>query len=253
MNLDELRSALREPAPVPLSVSLDRVVARGRRRRAVRRAAVPMAVVATAAAVAVPATVLGGTADAPVAAPTAPTATPTPGTPPSTAPGRGIPGAAWDDLIRTGERVAGRERVFWFHPVRDAQMPGIRFLVAFGYRDPGGSRRVVTGVNEVTAPDDSPGFHAAWFSDRGPVMPAGDWVVYGYYAGPVERITAMIGGRTVTARLARWAGNPRITVFWLSPATGSPRPASNTAITRLRAYDAAGKPLPAGNPEVGIG
>lgn len=250
MNVDELRTALHEEPPVPLTVDLDRVLARGRRRRAARRATVPVAVLATAAAVAVPVVVLGdnGAGEAETSSPAATTAAPSRSSRPT--PAAVIPGAlprtAFADVIGTGERVAGTERVFRFFPTEpDAQLQ-TRFILGLAYRAPGGGPKVVGGTNEIQGRDDATGFHATTAAWYGMVLPPGDWAVFGYYAGPATRITAVVDGRTVTAKTARWPGYPRIVVFWLSPGTGSPKPTSNTAITDLRAYDADGRPLPAG-------
>ena len=86
------------------------------------------------------------------------------------------------------------------------------------------------------------------------MLPGGDWAVFGYYAGPATKVTARIDGTLATARTARWPGYPRIVVFWFTPGTGAPRPSVNTAVTDLRAYDAAGAALPAGpRTQVGVG
>lgn len=260
MNVEELRTALREPPPVPLAVDLDQVLTRGRRRRTVRRAAVPVAVLATAAAVAVPVVLVenNGAGQVETAGPrttaAAPGRTTAPQAPQPTVIRDAIPAAAYKQVIGTGEQVAGQERVFAFYPTEpDAQVQA-RFILGLAYRSPGGAARTVGGNNEIEGRDDAAGFHAVTTTWHGMVLPAGDWAVFGYYAGPATRITAVVDGRTVTARTARWPGYPRIVVFWLSPGTGSAKPSDNTAITNLRAYDAAGRPLPAGpHTEVGAG
>lgn len=251
MNIDEMRAALREPAPVPLNVRLDTVVSRGRRRIAVRRAAAPVAVVAAAAMVAVPTVMFGGsgvdhpavTASTDSAVATTPAASDSTRlvVPPSGSP---IPRSAFGALISTGETVAGQQRVFRFEPV-DGKLPGDpRFAVAVGFRQPDASMRVVMGKVERAGADDADGFHV--LSIVHTTRPADDWTVFGYYAGPVAKVTARIDGRLVTARVAVWPGYPRVSVFWFTRGTGAPEPSANAAITDLRAYDAAGEALPSG-------
>jgi hypothetical protein len=259
MNVDELRDALREPAPVPLTVDLAEVLGRGRRRRAARRAAVPLAVLATAAAVAVPVALVGtnGPAQVETAGPgttAVPARSSRPAVPQPPFGTGAIPKAAFDDVIATGEQVAGKERVFRFYPTEpDARLQS-RFILGLGYRAPGGPARSVDGSNEIDGRDDTSGFHAVVYTKDGPVLPAGDWAVFGYYAGPAAQVTARIDGTVVKARTARWPGYPRIVVFWFSPGTGSPTPSSNTGIVQLHAYDAAGLALPAGpHTQVGAG
>ena len=276
MNVDELSTALHEPASVPLAVNLDEVLARGRRRRTLRRATVSVAVLATTAAVAIPVALVGdsGARKIETAGParTTPVRTPPP-VRPST-----IPSSAYADVIRTGERVAGTERVFVFRPAETDPRsrtrtgrteadprprtrtgpaeadprPSTRFVLGMGFRTPGRPVRSVYATNETDGRDDAAGFHAGGYAEVGPAPSARDWTVLGYYAGPAVRITARVNGTPVTARTAQWPGYPRIVVFWLSPGTGSPRPASNSAITDLRAYDAAGVALPSGA-QTGIG
>jgi hypothetical protein len=247
MNLDELRTALREPAPVPLSVSLDRVVARGRLRRAVRRATLPAVAVATAAAVAVPVTLLGGEGAAPPAAPPSP-ATATASRAPIPGP---LPPASvtvpWGDVVRTGERVEGTERVFWFWRLSPVRSPaGVTFGIAAGHLTAAGDRVLDTSTNDGDGPDDrSSGFHGGSF-DRftGPRLDV--WLVYGYYVGPVDRVVVSYGGSEVRARTARWSKDPSVTLYWVAAGAGVQRPGDRAAIT-LAAYDAAGERLPAGD------
>jgi hypothetical protein len=244
MNLDELRTALREPAPVPLSISIDRVVARGRRRRAVRRAAVPMAVVATTAAVAVPVTLIGG--DTPAFAP-APTATPT-----ATPSRRPLPPASvttpWGDVVRTGEPVQGAERIFWFWrlPAGDAP-PDVTFGVAGGHLTTDGDRVLDTATNDPDGAGASPGFHAG-ILDRftGPRQDV--WLLYGYYVGPVHEVALRLGGKDVRARTARWSEDPSVTLYWVAAGPGVPQPGDAPIL--LTAYDAAGGRLPEGDATV---
>jgi hypothetical protein len=245
MNLDEFRTALRQPAPVPLSVSVDHVVARGRRRRAVRRATVPAVVVATAAAVAVPTVLLADDpAVSPAATASAASASPTP-----------IPGplppasvtAPWGDVVATGERVQGTERVFWFWRLPTGQEPaGVTFGIAAGHLTDGGDRVLDTSTNDVDGPQDrSPGFHGGSY-DRftGPGQDV--WLIYGYYVGPADQIMVSYGGQDVPARTARWSKDPSVMLYWVAAGPGAPQPDVKEPITPA-AYDATGKRLPAGD------
>jgi hypothetical protein len=93
-------------------------------------------------------------------------------------------------------------------------------------------------ANETAGSDKAVGFHAVQGSmeiDQG-VTPT-----FGYYVGPAAKITAKVGGKTVTASQATLSGS--IQVFWLD--------AANVKI--LAAYDAKGKKLPTGNAEPAVG
>ena len=246
MNIDELHTGLREPAPVPLAVDLDQVVARGRRRQVARRAALPVAVVAAVAAIMIPAVVLTSRpAQVETAGPLRTTAATTAPTTPTTATPTAIPAptmpSAPEALIRTGERIAGGTRAFGYQP-----LPGPRYelrMAALSAADDIAVRHV---ARPPVSPADPPGFHAVSYAG----LPDGDWVVYGAYAGPVARVTAVLAGRPATARLVVLPGEPNLVVFWFSPGTGASRPGDAAAVTGLRAYDTALRPLPAGDSTV---
>lgn len=268
MNVDELRTALREPAPVPLHVDLGRVVTRGRRRRAVRRGAVPLAVVATAVAVTVPTLVLGddpsrsgaGRPAATSSGAPAPDAT-APGTGSTPAPARDRPATdptdggdarpVWGTVVRTGYQAPGTtgERVVWFVRVTDAQLPGVDLAVVVGHLA-GGRPVADAATNSVDAAPRSPGFHALGSSDG--VVEDGRWLLVGYYSGPVARATVDVAGRTMPLRVAPWSVDPSIAAVWLDASSGLDAPAQDS-FTRFRAYDRASRPLPAGDATVGVG
>jgi hypothetical protein len=63
---------------------------------------------------------------------------------------------------------------------------------------------------------------------------------FGAYAGPAEKITGMVGTKTVTARLVPWPQRPDIKIFWF-PLADVP---STAMLTDITGYDAAGNPLP---------
>jgi hypothetical protein len=267
MNIDEFRTALREPPPAPLSVSVDKVVRRGRRRRLARRVGIAgTATVAVAAvAIGVPATISAirgsGSGSAPAGQPApAPQSVvsqsakaPAPGTPtPEQSSGAEPKARPWGAVIRSGEHRTAGELIFWFQRVNEPQLPQTTFGLMVAHRDSAG-RVDGAGVatNEVEGPDKAAGFHAGWYG----ILSADsrDWVAFGYYVGPVTRITATIKGRTYQARIAPWSVDPRVAVYWFSAGTGAPNPGSNASITRLAAYDKTGKPLPTGNTTVGVG
>lgn len=269
MNVDELRSALHEPAPVPLHVDLDRVVARGRRRRAVRRGAVPLAVVATAVAVSVPTAYLGaddlprGSAGSPLA-PATDRATPTPGDRPAPSADRPAPSAGWPTataqadprpiwgtVTGTGYRAPGAagERAVWFVRMRNAQLPGVDFAVVVGHLA-GGRPVPDASANAVDPSPRSPGFHALWSSDQ--MALGGGWLLVGYYSGPVARATVDVDGRTVPLKVSPWSVDRSISAVWLDASSGLDAPAQDS-FTRFRAYDRADRPLPVGDPAVGVG
>lgn len=131
MNVDELCTALHEPPP-PLTVDLDRVLARGRRRKAVRRSglsAAVLAVVVGAALVAAPVLDPGnGERQVETAAPPSVTAKPVDCA--------RIDAPAWGDVIRTADIRAGRERVYWFVKITKPQLraTGSRFSLVAGWR-----------------------------------------------------------------------------------------------------------------------
>jgi hypothetical protein len=255
MNVDELRTALHEPPP-PLAVDLDRVVARGRRRRAAHHSGLAAAVLAVVAVVTVPMAVwTNGRPDVETAArpPVPATARPTA----AAADCARIDAPAWGDVIRTGDIRGGRERVYWF--IRITKPPlravGSRFSLVAGWRTPDARCLIGFGLSadpHTVALEYEPGFHSVYTSTGtpdGPRIPAGDWSTVGWYVGPVAKVTATIGGKPVTARLARWSvGQWPVALFWFSADTGG-TPAHlpvGTRVTGVTAYDAAGRILPAG-------
>lgn len=281
MTMQEFRSALREPPPEPLTVSLPAVLAAGRRRRVRRRAGVALvaAGVTTAAALAVPAVVTadthpGGATQAgqqagqqprqQAAGPTGTSAAPRPkiGRPPVTDPRTGsTTGSAGrvGALIRTGEYVSGGERVFWFGRLDAAELPGHHLALYAGRRDRAGRLTLDATLNEYDGPDLAAGFHSVWLGE--PAV-GSSWIVVGYYVGPAARITGAVHGRPVAARTAVWSVNRQVRVFWFSPETGAPDPgvrSSDGILDRqaglgpLTAYNATGARLPTLHNQISVG
>lgn len=260
MNVDELRTALHEPPPA-LTVDLDLVVARGRRRKAVRRSGLSATVLAVAGAAALVAVPVLRTGNAQEQVETA--AIPRVAAAPVDC--ARIDAPAWGDVIRTGEVRDGRERVYWFVKITKPPLlaTGSRFSLVAGWRSPDAVCSIGYGLNVDPHSEPleyEPGFHGVFTSSgtaTGPVIPAGDWSAVGWYVGPVAKVTATVGGKVVTAKLARWSVRQwPVTLFWFSADTGGTpaHVAPGTRIANVTAYDAAGRTLPAGpHTEVGAG
>lgn len=257
MNVDELRRTLHEPPDVPLTVSLERVVSRGRRRRLVRRAALPAAAVVAVLAVGVPALVAGGGAGLPAAARRTPQAEPTsapwliPPAEPSSAAGCPLlSGPALEQLppcgtvIRTGERTAGGERVFWFSAL---DRPG-SLSVQEGRRAAAGTVGPVGNIPLAGRPISPVAVLAG-----GPAAPAG---LYGVVAipGPVTRVVLRSGSRSVPARVATWSVDPDVSVFWVVDGPlGRLAAAGGVLDLRATAYGAGGRVYESGSLVAGQG
>ncbi|GAA0794812.1 hypothetical protein [Spirilliplanes yamanashiensis] len=103
-------------------------------------------------------------------------------------------------------------------------------------------------ANEVEGSATAPGFHGVSIS-----MLTGEkqtpTPLFGYYAGPADRITATAGGRVYAARIATPAARPDIRIFWFDPAEVGPTFRGKN----LTAYDVAGNRLPDGNNTPGAG
>jgi hypothetical protein len=266
MKLDELRTALREPPPEPLTVSLDAVLAAGRHRRIRRRVGVTLTAAGATVAVVlgVPAVVASrpggaGPVHAPVAGPgsvgappPAPKATgrPSADSPPPLAPRGYDPRVG--ALIRTGEQVQGGERVFWFERYNEPELPNNHLALKAGRRDTAGRLTLDVTANEFDGPDLAPGFHAIWLGE--PAV-GSTWIVLGYYVGPAARITTTIRGQQVVARTARLSTNRNVQVFWFAPETGAPDPGERRPLHlgALHAFDAAGHRLPDGHNAISVG
>jgi hypothetical protein len=222
MNVDDLRTELRQPADVPLAVDVDEVVARGRRRRALRRSALPAAVAAVALVVGVPVVVVG-LADGGAGMPAGltgrgaePTSAPWSSRPPTPGPGECpvLSGAELDThppcgaVIRTGEATQGGERVFWFSGL---DRPGYLSLQE-GRNAAGGSLMQLTSVR----------VSAATFSGvaRLGTGAPGAGGLYGAVRGDVRRVVLSANGRPVEARVATWSVDRRLAVWW----AGAPAP-----------------------------
>ncbi|WP_157410934.1 hypothetical protein [Actinoplanes rectilineatus] len=150
-----------------------------------------------------------------------------------------IPGT----VVPTGVMHAGGEIVLFLSPLNSSALPGIRFGVNAGLRAPSGQVKRLVGINEVNAPDVSPGFHAvhALADHSGVLVPE-----FGYYAGAATQITGKVGGKSFIARQHTLSvGGDTVVLFWFDLGAG--------AVSDLAATGADGKKLPTGNGEAGSG
>ncbi|QKV76926.1 hypothetical protein [Amycolatopsis sp. Hca4] len=232
--LDDFRAALRQPPEEPFAEpDLAAIMAGGRRIRRRRRLLTGTAGVAAAAAVVlvvVFAIQLRQPAPAPVAQPPAPatSAAPAPTTPQPVEQPIG-------DVVGTGIRTTDGEIVLYARAVDAPELPGIRFGLVAGFRS-GTSLQSVLATNEFRGSDRSFGFHA---TDGGEVIRNQVIPVFGYFAGPAERVTTTVHGRTVEAKLAKWSADPGVVFFWFNP----DEVPNSAVLTPLIAYDADGKRL----------
>ena len=169
--------------------------------------------------------------DAPVPVATLPMASPTVSAPQE--PERPPLGA----VISTGMQDSVGEKVFYVVEIdAPGELPNIHFGLIAGHRTPDG--RLLSGylANEFRGSDRSPGFHAVSGGERinDQYLP-----VYGYFAGPAARITGIVHGETVQARLAGWSEDPQIVVFWFTPVDVP----SSAVLSPLTAYTKDGAKL----------
>jgi hypothetical protein len=143
-------------------------------------------------------------------------------------------------VIDTGIRNAPGELVFYGVHVHAAQLPQIKFGFMGGYRNTTGHLSADVIVNEFIGSDVSPGFHWACAPStvNGQAIPE-----FGYYAGPAVKITGTLDGQRIRAGQAQWSVNPKIVVFWFSPAD-NPR---DEDVTSLAAFNVHGRLLPRGH------
>ncbi|WP_410667301.1 hypothetical protein [Amycolatopsis sp. cmx-4-68] len=233
-DLDDFRAALRQPPDEPFAEpDLARIMADGTRLRRRRRVLTSAAGIAAAAAVVLVvafAVQLRQPAPAPVAQPpsslsVAPPATT--GEPPAEQP--------IGEVVGTGIKTRDGEIVFYARAVDAPELPGVRFGLVAGFRS-GSSLQSVLATNEFRGSDRSFGFHA---TDGGEILGGRLIPVFGYFAGPVSRITTTVHGKTVEATLAKWTADPNVVIFWFDPAAVP----DSAVLTPLIAYDADGKRL----------
>ena len=258
-DLEDLKDAMHTtPGFEPRPLDLDAVMAQGGRLRRRRQLAV-----GATSGVAVLALLVGGAQVArlggdnrgdgvdggtPAAAPfvaAAPSAGPSAA--PSTVPGDSSSAEPLGDVIETGLRTSAGERVLWFTPVSDQQVPGTTFGLMMGRRTADGSLAGDVIVNETEGSDRAPGFH----SPEGPMNVNGvDTPAFGYYAGAdAVKITVTADGRKVQAKTAVWSEDPSIVAFWFDPA----KVKLDATLKKLTAYDKDGRILPGAGAGFAVG
>ncbi len=252
-NLDDLRDAMHTtPGFEPQPLDLAQVMAAGGRIRRRRRVTV-----GAASGLAVLVLLVGG-AQLTRSGSSAPAGPPTAGLPAAAQPSVSAaaeatpepqepdPGAALGDIVDTGMRVEGMERVLWMQRLEEPSLRDISIGIVAGLRDARGSLLIDIVNNEVEGSDRAPGFHAlqmAMVVDDRPT-PA-----FGYYVGDAAQITVVADGRTVRARQATWSEDRSVVLFWFDLKKVKP----TSKVGKATAYDRAGRKLPAGNPSFGVG
>jgi hypothetical protein len=234
-DLDDFRAALRRPPNEPFAEpDLAKIMADGtriRRRRRVLTSTAGVAAAAVVVLVVVFAVQLRQPAPAPVAQPPSISVTTPPST--TTGPPQSVP---LGDVVGTGIQTSAGEIVLFARAVDEPQLlPDIHFGLVAGFRS-GTSLQAALATNEVSGSDRSFGFHA---TDGGEVIRDEVIPVFGYFAGPVARITTTVKGKTVEANLAKWTEDPSVVFFWFDR-TEVP---DSGVLTPLIAYDGAGKRL----------
>ncbi|WP_370945428.1 hypothetical protein AB5J62_40985 [Amycolatopsis sp. cg5] len=231
-DLDALRTALNEAPPEGLALDTSAVLADGKRLRRRRQLLQGSGVVGVAAVVT--AVVLGSgllravppTPDAPIAAP------------PSTSVPVEPQSVPYGDVISSGIKAAGGEFVYYAVRIDDpVNLPQTHFGLMTALRAPDGKITELLFVNETGGVSDrKPGFREV---DGGEQIKGTYVPVFGYFVGPVAKITTTAHGKEVQASLAKWSVDPSVTVFWFDPQLVD----SDKALSPPYAYDAAGNKL----------
>jgi len=228
-DFDDFRAALWGPAtaagrPAPL----DEIVREGRKLRARRRLAGGMA------GLAVFSIVVGGGA-------TLWEKTTFAGPPPVESAAEIWPAGTWGAPVETGMQQRGGQVVLMLSFLRTTGMQSIGCFEAAD-RTLSGCRRVV----DFTERTFGTGFHA--IHAAGPVRGQGTLPVFGYFMGPVHKITARADGRPVSAQLSVWSEDNDVSLFWfpLDQVSG------DTVLTDWAAFDADGKSLPTGRARLDV-
>jgi len=227
-DFDDFRAALRGPVAAGGPPALDEIVRRGRRLRTRRRVAAGLAGLAVFAVVAGGGAMLG-------------VKTSFGGPPPVETAAATWPAGTWGEPVETGMTQPGGQVVLMLSFLRSTGMQSVGCFEATD-RTLSGCRRDVDFTERTFAT----GFHAIHAAARVPgrgVLP-----VFGYFIGPVHRITARADGRAVAAQLTVWSEDNDVTLFWFPLDAVSPE----TVLTDWAAFDADGKSLPTGRARLDI-
>jgi hypothetical protein len=254
-NLDELRDAMHStPDFEPKSLDLAAVMSAGGRLRRRRRATVGAASGAAVLVLLVggfqlvrPETSQPGVAAAgqPSSAVPARTAEPS-ATAVEENPDEPITGDAFGDVVETGIKVDGLDRLLWMQRLDDPALPDTSIGIATGWRTTAGQLVVDVVNNEVEGSDRAPGFHAL---EMAMVVNDKPSPAFGYYVGDAAKITVTADGRTVRAEQATWSEDRSIVLFWFP--LNKVKPTSK--VGKATAYDDTGRKLPAGHATFGVG
>jgi hypothetical protein len=125
--------------------------------------------------------------------------------------------------------------------IHEKSLPKISFGVMAGTQSADGKLNGQVETNETTGSAKSAGFHGVEGSMG---LDAGKSPTFGYYVGPVTKITGVVGGKTVTAGEAAWSEDSSVHFFWF---------AGSGSVGKLAAFDKAGHRLPTGHSSVSVG
>lgn len=252
-NLDDLRDAMHTtPGFEPKPLDLDHVLAAGGRLRRRRRATV-----GAAAGLAVLVLLVGGAqlarpeagmqAAAPPPAGTVPAQQPSAPPPePSTPALEPEDSTPLGEVVATGMRVGGQDRVVWLQRVAEPDLPDTTFGMVLGRQTAAGDLTVDIVTNETDGSDRAPGFHGL---EMAMVVNDQPTPAFGYYVGDAAKITVKADGKTVQARQSTWTDDASVKLFWFDLKLVKPTSRVGKAI----AYDKNGRKLPAGNATFGVG
>jgi hypothetical protein len=226
--LDEFRAALRGPAAAGPSPALEVIMRRGRRLRARRRRA------GWVAGLAVFSVVAGGGW-------TLWEKTSYEGAVPMETAAAFRPAGVIGETVETGMAQPGGQVVLMLSFLKTTGMQSVGCFEA--------ADRTVSGcrtVEDFTERSFATGFHA--IHAQGHVVGRGDLPVFGYFIGPVRKITAKADGRPVSAQLTVWSEDDDVTLFWFPMDQVAP----DAVLTDWAASGAGGKPLPTGRARLDV-
>jgi hypothetical protein len=225
-------------APDSSALNIGEIMAQGRRLRRRRRAAAAggcLCLAAAAFAAVIGISHLSRPSTSPALSPATRSASPR-------ASQRQVSPAPEGRVVPTGIQTAAGEVVIYGIRVHLRELPGTTFGLMAALRDASGVLTPEITTNETTGSDTAAGFHAVEAAMT-VGTPAAAMPEFGYYAGPAVKITALDGTQHVRAHLARWSANPRVVIFWFTPAADP----GGGALHDLAAYNTAGRHITSGH------